>query len=125
MTESISDVHEHICTRLAPDGQTSIFLHHSQWPEARIDLRDMPRSTRGSVRKLVGRGSALHHQSPGKDRCSNQVPHRLLLREHTKEMPVSLAPGTIPPTAIPSLMQTDTPHSSEGMPASLERRCYR
>lgn len=45
MAESISDMHEHICTGLAPSGQTSKFLHHRQWPEARTDLRDLPRAT--------------------------------------------------------------------------------
>ena len=55
MTESISDTHEHIRARLAPEGQTSMFLHRREWPEARIDLRDLPRATRGTLRQLVGK----------------------------------------------------------------------
>lgn len=58
MTASISDTHEPICARLAPDGQTPIFLHHRQCPEAWIDLTDLPRATRRSVRQLVGRDSS-------------------------------------------------------------------
>lgn len=83
MTESISDMHEHICTGLAPSGQTSIFLHHRQWPEARRHLRDLPRATSRSVRSLLE--ETVHHQSPGKDQWSHQAPHSSFLRELTNK----------------------------------------
>lgn len=97
MAESISDTHEHICAGWAPAGQTSILVHHRQWPEAQIDLRDLPRATRGSLRQLVGRASPPSESRQGP--ASPPGPSPLLLREWkiiTNEMPVSLAPGTIP-----------------------------
>jgi len=93
MTESISDMHECIYARLTPAGPASLFLHHSQWPEAQTDLRYLPRATREVSGSLLE--EILHHQSPGKDQCSHQAPHSLLLRELVRKMPVSLAPGTI------------------------------
>lgn len=115
--ESISDMHEHICTGLAPSGQTSTFLHHRGM--------DRPEGPAKSYKQKC-------QAAPWKRICTTRVQARTsgatrplspFLREPRNEVTVSVAPGTTLPTAIPSLVQTDAPHSSEGMPVSLAKRC--
>lgn len=116
--ESISDMHEHICTGLAPSGQTSIFLHHRGMdrpegpaksykqkcqaaPWKRICTTRVQARTSGATRPL-----SVHF-------WENLEMRWLLLWLQAQHLP----------TAIPSLVQTDAPHSSEGMPVSLAKRC--